>query len=197
MSAASQFPANQAPDGRSEALAALDTLCRTVPALARCNRAKLYEVCRPFFAAGWCVRDIQGAMDASPDGTAYFGGEVFWTSTDEPDRMLHRMASRLRAWRLTDAEQEIMVGPYTAQARAMMARAEDQRFRASIRQIEYDERARVTASGCAGRVAAQYVAEMSTQAGRAHRRAGDRREMDHRARVAGRALGNPGEGDRS
>lgn len=143
MNTAPTWPATRPPAGRAQALAAIATLTASVPALRRVDQARLYEILRPYWAAGWCVRDVLAALDAPPAGEPYTGHGVAWTSTDEPDRMLRRVQDRLRAWWLGDGANDrasIMVGAYTATARAMADRAADQLARATARQLEYDRR---------------------------------------------------------
>lgn len=166
------FNPKQAPEGRSEGYLALKTLAIFAPIFTPVDMEALYRIVRPYFAAGWCVRDVLHAMDYSPDGTTHWGRGPAWISGEPPDTTLARLLTRLRTWRWREADHvdgvDIMPGPYTAMVKAMAANAEVQRHRRAMNEIEYhrrDDRAR-EAEAKGSSVAARRVAAVSAIQGR-------------------------------
>ncbi|GAB7043607.1 MULTISPECIES: hypothetical protein [Catenuloplanes] len=137
------FDPRLAPDGRETAWAAIDTLKIFVPIIAPIENELIYEIVRPYFMAGWCVRDLLHAVNYLPDGTTHPGQGVAWVRGEDRDRTLWRLRQRLRRWRFSDREEgeDVMNGPYSTTARAMAELGAGQRARAVARNLEWQERA--------------------------------------------------------
>ncbi|MDP9797482.1 hypothetical protein J2S43_005994 [Catenuloplanes nepalensis] len=137
------FDPRVAPDGRETAWAAIDTLKIFVPIIAPIENDLIYEIVRPYFVAGWCVRDLLHAVNYLPDGTTHPGQGVAWVRGEDRDRTLWRLRQRLRRWRFSDREEgeDVMNGPYSTTARAMADLGAGQRARAVARDLEWQQRA--------------------------------------------------------
>jgi hypothetical protein len=78
-------------------LIAADWLRNRLPVFARCSRKLVRHLCRPYWSAGWCNRDIVHAMDHRPGLFGQATGVLIC-----PDRVAAPQAfirSRLAAWR--------------------------------------------------------------------------------------------------
>jgi hypothetical protein len=105
-------------------LACADWLRRRLPVFARCSRRLVRHLCKPYWRAGWCGRDILHAMDHRPSVFSQPSGVLL-----SPERVAapaQFIRSRLRAWRTPDGR--IMVGHWGARvtdaAAAKHARAQ-------------------------------------------------------------------------
>jgi hypothetical protein len=91
-------------------LIAADWLRRRLPVFARCSRKLVRHLCKPYWSAGWCNRDIVHAMDHRPGLFSQATGVLIC-----PDRIAAPrafIASRLAAWRSTEGV--ILPGHWTA-----------------------------------------------------------------------------------
>ena len=173
------FGPTDIPDGRAEIQAAIDLIGVRVPVLARCDPAVVYEILRPYFKAGWCVRDVLRALDYQPDGQTQPGQGVAWSMRESEDRTLWRVRQRLRAWRWRDRpdEENIMGGWWTEMSKAMRVSAEEQRHRAAIRddQWQLQHAAARTGDGL-GRAMARRQARIAAGIAKRARHEADERE---------------------
>ena len=81
-------------------LIAADWLRRRLPVFARCSRKLVRHLCKPYWSAGWCNRDIVHAMDHRPGVFHQAAGVLI-----SPERVTAPkafIASRLAAWRTPD-----------------------------------------------------------------------------------------------
>src|SRR5215212_8427275 len=62
-SASLPFDPKAQPDGKEQIYLAIETLAVYVPILQAVDRDLIYRVVRPYFAAGWCVRDVIYALN--------------------------------------------------------------------------------------------------------------------------------------
>jgi hypothetical protein len=77
-------------------LIAADWLRRRLPVFARCSRKLVRHLCKPYWSAGWCNRDIVHAMDHRPGLFGQATGVLI-----SPERIAAPQAfirSRLAAW---------------------------------------------------------------------------------------------------
>lgn len=84
---------------RALELQAAAALRERVLALRKFSLLKIAYLCRSYFKAGWCVKDILVALESSPDGKLY--------TTNGADGMRSKAAwliIRLRAWSDTDGQ---------------------------------------------------------------------------------------------
>jgi hypothetical protein len=91
-------------------LIAADWLRRRLPVFGRCSRKLVRHLCRPYWSAGWCNRDIVHAMDHRPGLFSQATGVLIC-----PDRIAAPqafIASRLAAWRTPAGA--ILPGHWTA-----------------------------------------------------------------------------------
>ncbi|MGB9281719.1 MAG: hypothetical protein WCB57_16805, partial [Pseudonocardiaceae bacterium] len=91
-------------------LIAADWLRRRLPVFARCSRKLVRHLCKPYWAAGWCNRDIIHAMDHRPGVFGQVPGVLIC-----PERIAAPqafIASRLAAWR--NAAGVILPGHWTS-----------------------------------------------------------------------------------
>lgn len=148
------------PSNREEMELACRVLVQHVMALRPVPLDSLYEVCRPYFLEGWCVRDVLFAMNQDPDGEQYPTGENTWTLEVLPDRTLWRLLTRLRTWRWKDKPEgdDIMAGGWTSMKYAMLESAARQRQAHEAAAEEYFDRVtRARYAGVSGRTAARAV----------------------------------------
>lgn len=148
------FDPKRAPHGRSDIMLAIETLAVYVPILQPIDDELVYRIVRPYFEAGWCVRDVIYAINYLPNGDTHPGQGASWVRGEHWDRTLWRLQHRLRSWRFADKEngQDIMHGPYTAILTAMRQAADSQRQRAVTRANEWREREEVARHAEAGDV---------------------------------------------
>jgi hypothetical protein len=66
----------------------------------RCSRKLVRHLCRPYWRAGWCARDIVHALDHRPSVFSQSSGVLL--SPDHPVSPVQFVRSRLRAWRGPD-----------------------------------------------------------------------------------------------
>jgi hypothetical protein len=91
-------------------LIAADWLRRRLPVFARCSRKLVRHLCKPYWSAGWCNRDIIHAMDHRPGLFHQATGVLIC-----PERIAAPQAfirSRLAAWR--NSENVILPGYWTS-----------------------------------------------------------------------------------
>lgn len=137
------FDPRVAPEGREEAYLAIQTLCVFAPIFSSVDTDLIYEIVRPYFVSGWCVRDVIHAINYLPDGETHPGQGAAWVRGEDRDRTLSRLRTRLRKWRWTDRDEgsDVMHGPYTAMVSAMQRNADMQVSRAGAREAEWHLRA--------------------------------------------------------
>ncbi|MGH7749260.1 MAG: hypothetical protein ACREQ5_31515, partial [Candidatus Dormibacteria bacterium] len=115
--------ATTVPTSKFAALIAADWLRRRLPVFASCSRRLVRHLCRPYWAAGWCNRDILHAMDHRPGVFGQVPGVLISPGRVAAPRVF--IASRLTAWR--DPDGAILPGHYSARladvAAATAARA--------------------------------------------------------------------------
>ena len=158
------FKPTQVPDGREQIEAAVRLIGVRVPALTRCDQGSVYEILRPYFVAGWCVRDVIRALDYLPDGQPHPGQGVAWSIRESPDKTMWAMLQRLRAWRWRDRpdRENIMRGWWTEMSNAMTVAKEEQDHRAAVREEDWaQQRASARASDGTGRALARRQAEIA------------------------------------
>lgn len=98
------------PVTRYAMLACADELRRRRPTVfGRCSRRLVRALCRPYWQAGWCGRDIIHALDYRPSVFAPLGRELAIPDRLASPRQL--ILGRLRAWR--DAQGAIRPGYWT------------------------------------------------------------------------------------
>lgn len=78
-----------------ERLAAAELLKQRVPPARRLSARHVRSLCREFFKAGWCVRDLHYALDNEPNGTPH----PYAYSTSELRSPAGWIAARLAHWR--------------------------------------------------------------------------------------------------
>jgi hypothetical protein len=91
-------------------LVAAGWLRRRLPVFARCSRKLVRHLCKPYWSAGWCNRDIVHAMDHRPGLFNQATGVLI-----SPERIAAPqafIASRLAAWRSADSV--ILPGHWTS-----------------------------------------------------------------------------------
>jgi hypothetical protein len=99
-----------APTSRFAMLVAADWLRHRLPVFASCSRKLLRHLCKPYWSAGWCNRDIVHAMDHRPGLFGQATGVLI-----SPDRIAAPkvfIQSRLAAW--CNAEGVILPGYWTS-----------------------------------------------------------------------------------
>ncbi|MGH7743878.1 MAG: hypothetical protein ACREQ5_03545, partial [Candidatus Dormibacteria bacterium] len=115
--------ATTVPTSKFAALIAADWLRRRLPVFALCSRKLVRHLCRPYWSAGWCNRDIVHAMDHRPGVFGQVPGVLISPGRVAAPRVF--IASRLTAWR--DPDGAILPGHYSARlagaAAATAARA--------------------------------------------------------------------------
>jgi hypothetical protein len=78
-------------------LVAADWLRRRLPVFASCSRKLVRHLCRPYWSAGWCNRDIVHAMDHRPGLFGQATGVLISPERIAAPRLF--ITSRLAAWR--------------------------------------------------------------------------------------------------
>jgi hypothetical protein len=102
--------ATTVPTSRFTMLIAADWLRCRLPVFAGCSRKLLRHLCKPYWRAGWCNRDIVHAMDHRPGLFGQTSGVLI-----SPERIAAPQAfitSRLAAWRTPDGA--ILPGHWTS-----------------------------------------------------------------------------------
>ena len=98
------------PTSRFSMLVAADWLRRRLPVFTRCSRKLIRHLCKPYWRAGWCNRDIVHAMDHRPGLFHQTAGVLISPEhTAAPQAFI---ASRLRAWRTPEGA--ILPGHWTS-----------------------------------------------------------------------------------
>lgn len=151
-------------------LIAADWLRRRLPVFARCSRKLVRHLCKPYWAAGWCNRDIVHAMDHRPGVFGQATGVLIC-----PERIAAPqafIASRLAAWR--SAEGVILPGYWSslladaAATKAARRRVAARHGRAGAALLRPGERAltaqRITEHGRASRPPASSTTRAAARA---------------------------------
>jgi hypothetical protein len=102
--------ATTVPTSRFAMLIAADWLRHRLPVFAGCSRKLIRHLCKPYWQAGWCNRDIAHAMDHRPGLFSQTPGVLI-----SPERIAAPqafIASRLAAWRTPDGA--ILLGHWMA-----------------------------------------------------------------------------------
>lgn len=134
--------ATTVPTSRFAMLIAADWLRRQLPVFGRCSRKLVRHLCKPYWRAGWCNRDIVHAMDHRPGLFGQAPGVLI--SPEHIAAPTAFIASRLAAWRTPDGV--IMPGHWTsrvadvAAARAARRRVTDRHGRAGAALLRPGER---------------------------------------------------------
>ncbi|MEV4773057.1 MULTISPECIES: hypothetical protein [Micromonospora] len=149
----------------------------------------LYEVIRPYFDAGWCIRDVRYALNQLPNGAPH--PDAGWNDRLPCKQLLYRVRRRLREWRWSEREDgdDIMPGGWTEMRRAMGAAARRQKEHAQAREAIWHEQeasARQAASASA-RQAARKIAVGAAARARQIRAQGERRSQEATAKAATQA----------
>jgi hypothetical protein len=88
------------PTSRFAMLIAADWLRRRLPVFACCSRKLIRHLCKPYWHAGWCNRDIVHAMDHRPGLFGQASGVLLCPARIAAPKAF--IASRLAAWRTPD-----------------------------------------------------------------------------------------------
>jgi hypothetical protein len=102
--------ATTVPTSRFAMLIAADWLHHRLPVFAGCSRKLIRHLCKPYWQAGWCNRDIVHAMDHRPGLFSQTPAVLI-----SPERIAAPqafIASRLAAWRTPDGA--ILLGHWMA-----------------------------------------------------------------------------------
>lgn len=98
------------PTSRFAMLVAADWLRARLPVFAQCSRKLVRHLCRPYWSAGWCNRDIHHAMDHRPGVFGQATGVLIHPERIAAPRAFIR--SRLTAWHTPNGE--ILPGYWSA-----------------------------------------------------------------------------------
>lgn len=186
-----EFSPRHPPSGREQGTAAVRVLQLLVIGLRNSQDGPvdpndLYEVIRPYFDAGWCVRDVIHALNQQPSGEAH--PDTGWTDRLPRKQLLYRVRRRLREWRWADRDEadDIMPGGWSDMRRAMHAAARRQQEHAQARDAmwhEHQASARQAWSSSA-RIQARQIALGAAARGRQLRAEGERRELEAATQAA-------------
>ena len=102
--------ATTVPTSRFTMLIAADWLRHRLPVFGRCSRKLLRHLCKPYWQAGWCNRDLVHAMDHRPGLFGQPVGVLICPERIAAPRAF--IASRLAAWRTPDGV--ILPGHWTS-----------------------------------------------------------------------------------
>jgi hypothetical protein len=189
-----EFDPQRAPQGREEGTAAIRVLQQMVVGLRHSQDGPvdpddLYELCRPYFSAGWCVRDILYALNQQPNGTTH--PDNGWSDRLPRKQLLYRVQRRLREWRWVDRDQDddIMAGGWSEMRRTMTVVAQRQAAHAQARAEEWNNRRDLAqrATNSYGRHAARQAAMSAAARARAMRAQAQQREQLAAAETARQA----------
>jgi len=98
------------PTSQFAMLIAADWLRHRLPVFGRCSRKLIRHLCKPYWHAGWCNRDIVHAMDHRPGLFGQATGVLICPQRIAAPRAF--IASRLAAWRTPDGA--ILPGSWTS-----------------------------------------------------------------------------------
>jgi hypothetical protein len=98
------------PTSRFAMLIAADWLRRRLPVFASCSRKLVRHLCKPYWRAGWCNRDIVYAMDHRPGLFNQPSGILICPQQIAAPKAF--IASRLAAWRTPEGA--ILPGHWTS-----------------------------------------------------------------------------------
>jgi hypothetical protein len=98
------------PTSRFAMLVAADWLRRRLPVFASCSRKLVRYLCKPYWRAGWCNRDIIHAMDHRPGLFGQATGVLIYPQRIAAPQVF--IASRLTAWRTPEGV--ILPGHWTS-----------------------------------------------------------------------------------
>ena len=138
--------ATTVPTSRFTMLIAADWLRHRLPVFAGCSRKLIRHLCKPYWQAGWCNRDIVHAMDHRPGLFDQTPGVLICPQRIATPQAF--IASRLAAWRTPDGA--ILPGHWTARvtdaaaARAARRRVADRHGRAGAALLRPGERVLTT-----------------------------------------------------
>lgn len=130
------------PVGGYQMLACADWLRARLPVFARCSRKLIRHLCKPYWRAGWCGRDIVHALDHRPSIFSQPTGVLLSPAYVVSPAQFIR--SRLAAWRTDDGV--IVVGYWAAkvadagEATTAPARVADRHGRAGAALLRAGER---------------------------------------------------------
>lgn len=189
-----EFDPRRVPSGREQGTAAARVLQLLVIGLRNAQEGPLdpedlYEVIRPYFDAGWCIRDVMYALNQLPHGAPH--PDAGWNDRLPRKQLLYRVRRRLREWRWAEREDgdDIMPGGWSEMRRAMGVAARRQEKHAQARDTIWHEQqtaARQAASADA-RQAARRIAVGAAARARQLRAEGERRNREAAARAATQA----------
>jgi hypothetical protein len=129
------------PGTEFEMLVAADLLRQHLPVFRRCSRKLVRRVCRRYWRAGWCNRDITHAMDHRPGVFSQPRGVLLSPEHVASPRQFIR--SRLRAWLTADGT--VLPGYWSSRvthadaARVARQRVADRHGRAGVRLLRAGE----------------------------------------------------------
>ncbi len=189
-----EFDPRKVPSGREQGTAAVRVLQLLVIGLRSTQDGPLdpddlYEVVRPYFEAGWAVRDVIHGLNQMPNGGTH--PDTGWNDRLPRKQLLYRVRRRLREWRWTEREDgdDIMPGGWSEMRNAMNAVARRQREHAQARDSIWHEQ-QATARRAAAAQARQYARQVAMGAaarGRQLRAEGERRDQQAAAAAATQA----------
>jgi hypothetical protein len=102
--------ATTVPTSRFAMLIAADWLRHRLPVFACCSRKLIRHLCKPYWRAGWCNRDLMHAMDHRPGLFGQAPGVLICPERIAAPKAF--IASRLAAWRTPDGA--ILPGHWTS-----------------------------------------------------------------------------------
>ncbi len=189
------FDPRQAPSGLEQGMAAIAVLQQLVVGLRHSQEgpldpADLYEICRPYFNGGWCVRDVIHALNQMPDTTPH--PDTGWNDRLPRKQLLYRVQRRLRQWRWVDRDEldDIMPGGWSEMRHAMTVVSQRQQHHAAERAHQWTDQRRAAyyARGGEGRRAALEVASAAANQARLRRAEAERLERAATAQAAREAV---------
>ncbi len=189
-----EFSPRRVPSGREEGVAAARVLQLLVVGLRHSqdgplDPADLYEVLRPYFNAGWCVRDVIHGLNQTPAGTVH--PDSGWRDRLPRKQLLYRVRRRLWEWRWADRDEDddVMAGGWSEMRHAMRYAAQRQEEHGQARDAIWHEQVAAArqASNSPARRAARAVALGAAARSRQERAAAQTREQQAFARAAAEA----------
>ncbi|MFD6564592.1 hypothetical protein [Micromonospora profundi] len=189
-----EFSPRRVPSGRQQGTAAVRVLQVLVIGLRHSQDGPLdpddlYEVVRPYFDAGWCVRDLMHALNQLPNGTPH--PDAGWNDRLPRKQLLYRVRRRLREWRWAERNDHdaIMPGGWSEMRKAMDVAYRRQEEHAQARDVLWHEQlmAARQAAAADGREAARRIAIGAAARGRQLRVEAQRRAQAEAAQAAAQA----------
>ncbi|MGC4808939.1 hypothetical protein ACLQ29_00205 [Micromonospora sp. DT228] len=186
-----EFDPRRVPSGREQGNAAVRVLQLLVIGLRNgqdgpLDADDLYEVLRPYFDAGWCVRDVRHALNQLPNGAPH--PDTGWNDRLPRKQLLYRVRRRLREWRWAEGEDAdaIMPGGWSEMRKAMGVAARRQEEHSRARDAIWHEQEAIArqAASASARQAARRIAVGAAARARHIRAEGERRSQEATAQAA-------------